>query len=737
MAEIKISELIQQYRNAYPEARSLTDEEILSVINNSASEINLNDDEKISAFGLHEQGYNGLALEYTKQEPEESSIGIAALAVGAGAIIAGLLSRGKIKAGILGKSAKIYKTPRKIKFETVATKVNNNPEFESNPICKHLLYRFQSQHIPKKEKQKYLTMLDMVAENKILNSNKNLMYLFDKFLKNDKSVMSDILQRDAHGHLAAYYSGLPESIIGKELSELNPAELKAVKQWLYRCRESVPKTNLLREFYPSIPSYAEDFPAFVKQIKKLESIDSTPLKPENLQMFNETLLNLTKSNEGGKITSLIPELFPKGKGISESSLKLLQKISKSENFQKLSNEDKRILIMSTILQDTKGDAKTIMSCCERLGFKRVDSEKIVNITKYSNLGEDFMKTTKKSITYEVHGGEIVTNNRHEFFDNAAFDLKEENTFELAQMLYSSKCQKGLTRNLDKMLSKKINEFKAGDFMMPQTPRELYISKAQPMTIVRRGKSYNVRVVKRSEIGEFYAYCHTPINVSARKDASVIQNISKLELQASETMSDRVICTCFVDSKSKCFVSNIYDECFAQGFIGQIPNCKQYVGAGADLGSLAKDKRSLIQHYYNDNGVYLDYASRLNGAYMPDVRKITACNLKKELNISNSEYVKRMDKIKKALGDEPLSIEKLQTIDPEMAAAYKNFLSRRIGDGSKASEAVLRADHDWNEFLCSEFKISDIYTTDVNRLSPEFLEMAANSKNDMVIISMFE
>lgn len=454
-------------------------------------------------------------------------------------------------------------------------------------------------------------------------------------------------------------------------------------------------------------------------------------------MFNETLLNLTKSNEAGKITSLIPELFPKGKEISKSSLKLLQRISKSENFQKLSDEDKRILIMSTILQDTKGDAKTIVSCCERLGFKRVDSEKIVNITKHSNLGEDFMKTTKKSITYEVHGGEIVTNNRHEFFDNAAFDLKEENTLELAQMLYSSKCQKGLTRNLDKMLSKKINEYKAGDFMMPQTSRELYKSKAQPMTIIRKGKSYNVRVVKRSEIKDFYAYCHTPINVSARKDASIIQNISKLELQASETMSDRIICTCFVDSKSNCFVLNQNDKLFAEGFIGQIPNSKQYVGAGADLGSLAKDKRSLIQHYYNDNGVHLDYTSRLDGAYMPDIRKITAYNLKKELNISDSEYIKRMDKIKKALGDEPLSIEKLQSIDPEMASAYKNFLSRRIGEGSSTTDAVLRADYDWNEFLCSEFKISDIYTTDVNRLSPEFLEMAANPKNDMVIISMFE
>lgn len=338
-SEINVKQILEEYRNAYPELRTWTDDEILSVINDAAAGVSLNEDERISIFGLNEQGYSGLKVEKESQKTEtmdkssaaennSNGIGIAALIGGAGVVLAGILTHGKFKAGAknlqkLGfgtKSAKTYQIPRKIKFETVVTKVNNNPELESNPICKHLLNRFQRQYIPKKEKQGYLTMLDMVAENKILNSNKNLIYLcekgtfsiqnksqlkfleeyinnplyhnnkhinanlasltellgfthcekytknvIDKFLKNDKSVMSDILKNNIH--INSYYCGLPESIIGKELSELNPAELKAVKQWLYRFRESVSDTNLLREFYPSIPSYTEDFPAFVKQIK--------------------------------------------------------------------------------------------------------------------------------------------------------------------------------------------------------------------------------------------------------------------------------------------------------------------------------------------------------------------------------------------------------------------------------------------------------------------------------------
>lgn len=68
MTEITIAKIIEQYRSIYPELRNLTDKEILSVINNTAQKINLNEAERISVFGLPEQGFSGLDLE--KQNPK-------------------------------------------------------------------------------------------------------------------------------------------------------------------------------------------------------------------------------------------------------------------------------------------------------------------------------------------------------------------------------------------------------------------------------------------------------------------------------------------------------------------------------------------------------------------------------------------------------------------------------------------------------------------------------------------
>lgn len=65
--EISIKRIIQEYRNAYPELRTLTDEEILSVLNNAAAGVNFNEDERVSMFGLNEQGYSGLGLEKQSQ----------------------------------------------------------------------------------------------------------------------------------------------------------------------------------------------------------------------------------------------------------------------------------------------------------------------------------------------------------------------------------------------------------------------------------------------------------------------------------------------------------------------------------------------------------------------------------------------------------------------------------------------------------------------------------------------
>lgn len=97
----------------------------------------------------------------------------------------------------------------------------------------------------------------------------------------------------------------------------------------------------------------------------------------------------------------------------------------------------------------------------------------------------------------------------------------------------------------------------------------------------------------------------------------------------------------------------------------------------------------------------------------------------------------MDKIKNTLGDEILSLERMSVIDSEMADAYKQFLERRIEKDADFNSAILRDDYAWNEILISEPKIADIYTTHLDRLPDELLELAANPENDFVIVLMYE
>ena len=351
-----------------------------------------------------------------------------------------------------------------------------------------------------------------------------------------------------------------------------------------------------------------------------------------------------------------------------------------------------------------------------------------------------MKTNKNQVEYlEPLNSKITTNQRKEFFDNVAFILKEDNTFQLAKILYSSKEIDDFTRYLDKMLEKRIKEIKSEDFMLPQTSPAEYHKKAKTITIKkeRSGKEYKVRIVKRSEIPNFHAYVHTPENVALQKDASILQNTAKFILASNDNLSKRVLCACYVDGTSKSFVNKRFWEGYGSGFILQVPNNKQYVGAGSDMESTAKDRNHLLSVYYNKNDLINHGQSVPKGTKTSDLKGIISYNIKNILNISDDEYIKRMDKIKNTLGDEILSLERMSVIDSEMADAYKQFLERRIEKDADFNSAILRDDYAWNEILISEPKIADIYTTHLDRLPDELLELAANPENDFIIVLMYE
>lgn len=704
-----------------------------------------------------------------------------------GAIMSPIIGGGFKAAGKTGEKlfekANVHIDPngRKLEyvrpFKVTKEQLINNTKLKDYPECKYLVDRIVGRidTLNKKDKNLNAIFLEMFLSNSALSTNKSLkealsrgnFYIFsdnslkflqdfinypelhsnkyisesladiadyynhkhcikqvegyiEKFIQKDMTVIDDILSDDIH--LFNYYNKIPKSFINKEIEDLTPEEIDKLIEAFLNSSYAPPHQKFLKGIFPAVPTSDNEFLSFANRIVKLSH-------------SNESLINTNKLDNVDNIVSILP-----GTKVSKESIENLKQIRQSKLYKNLSDYDKQILSIATLLQNVDISPKRLVDILQNSGFSKVDSEKTINVLKAANLVADFMKTNKNQVEYlEPLNSKITTNQRKEFFDNVAFILKEDNTFQLAKILYSSKEIDDFTRYLDKMLEKRIKEIKSEDFMLPQTSPAEYHKKAKTITIKkeRSGKEYKVRIVKRSEIPNFHAYVHTPENVSMQKDASILQNTAKFILASNDNLSERVLCACYVDGTSKSFVNKRLVEGYGSGFILQVPNNKQYVGAGSDMKSTAKDRNHLLSVYYNKNDLINYGQSVPKGTKTSDLKGIISYNIKNILNISDDEYIKRMDKIKNTLGDEILSLERMSVIDSEMADAYKQFLERRIGKDADFNSGILRDDYDWNEILISEPQIADIYTTHLDRLPDELLELAANPENDFVIVLMYE
>lgn len=700
-----------------------------------------------------------------------------------GAIMSPIIGGGFKAAGKTGEKlfekANVHIDPngRKLEyvrpFKVTKEQLINNTKLKDYPECKYLVDRIDT--LNKKDKNLNAIFLEMFLSNSALSTNKSLkealsrenFYIYsdnslkflqdfinypelhsnkyisesladiaryynykncikqvegyiEKFIQKDMTVIDDILSDNIH--FFNYYNEIPKSFINKEIEDLTPEEIDKLIEVFLGHSFAPPRQKFLKGIFPAVPTSDNEFLSFANRIVKLSH-------------SNESLINTNKLDNVDNIVSILP-----GTKVSKESIENLKQIRQSKLYKNLSDYDKQILSIATLLQDVDISPKRLVDILQNSGFSKVDSEKTINVLKAANLVADFMKTNKNQVEYlEPLNSKITTNQRKEFFDNVAFILKEDNTFQLAKILYSSKEIDDFTRYLDKMLEKRIKEIKSEDFMLPQTSPAEYHKKAKTITIKkeRSGKEYKVRIVKRSEIPNFHAYVHTPENVALQKDASILQNTAKFILASNDNLSKRVLCACYVDGTSKSFVNKRFWEGYGSGFILQVPNNKQYVGAGSDMESTAKDRNHLLSVYYNKNDLINHGQSVPKGTKTSDLKGIISYNIKNILNISDDEYIKRMDKIKNTLGDEILSLERMSVIDSEMADAYKQFLERRIEKDADFNSAILRDDYAWNEILISEPKIADIYTTHLDRLPDELLELAANPENDFIIVLMYE
>lgn len=547
-----------------------------------------------------------------------------------------------------------------------------------------------------------------------------------------------------YAKVAQYVNLYGADLAYKSLDDLNISQKRNLLNQLSSNKFNHGTPDLVKKIFPCVPetSNPEEFNGTLKKL--LKDINSTPAKMSEvkIQKFNDELDGLMKKSTAGNsaefqelrmlLDNYIPDVSKNidGKLLKETG-ELLSKIGKNKQFKTLNNSEQRKLILSTILSNNKSanmsvediafDAyKTVQS----LGLSEFEAADVYKIVQSADLAERFMKTDKRLAPHSYDNEFDITNRRF-IFDNLAFNLKERDNFKLAQMLYSAKEVEGLTRNLDKLLVKRIKQMKSADFALPQTSAENYQKLAKNTFISRNGINYNVKVVNASEIQDFYAFIHNADGISGLK-GDLDSRIRYTKVSAWGNIdNDRAICMSYISKDNNCSIGT--------GFIFEVPTSNQYAAAGHDIGSRSKDIKRLIAEYFSDNNIAAD-THNFSGIkeYKSDERKMVSDNIKKILNISDDEYIKRMDNLKAELQGRTLTVKEIENIDTELASAYKEFLSRTNADSRHGREAIL-SNGEWNEVIVSNPKVCAIYANNINDVTGELLKKAQEENLPIVLL----
>jgi len=456
----------------------------------------------------------------------------------------------------------------------------------------------------------------------------------------------------------------------------------------------------------------------IEKIEKLSSI-VTKFTDNNVLTVkdNPELNNLLK-----ELSTTMPEIYNQIGGSENfiNTLKTLQKITKNPNFSKLNDNDKKTLTLATLLHNTnptlgsrKESAIDGLFISQKFGLSQNDQNKLFHIIESSNLVREILDTKKELKTFDS----IQYSTKQRAVDFIAFKLSNENTFDMARMLYTAKVRPELTRHFDKLLAEKVNEIKSENFILPQTNAQTMMEYATSTNI----KGHQVLIVDSSKIPDFYAYIHTPeASFATKTSSSRNKKIANFEI-FRQLGDEKVICTSYVGNGKTGAANN-------HGVIVNIDADKSYVGYGHDIFSLAKNQQDMVVEYLHSNGAKASSGKGLKSEH----RSFISSKLKEILKINDSEYIARLDNIKAKLDSKAGSLEEIEKIDKEFAEAYREFLKIDNSGDDRNNIGLLRNDY-WNEILVSNPQVTAYYTKDFNNLPDEYLELAEKNNIPIVIL----
>ena len=423
-----------------------------------------------------------------------------------------------------------------------------------------------------------------------------------------------------------------------DITQLNSIEKRNLLKLLVKNNASLFNTTVSTSIYPLVPKNQEEYCTLLPVLTNAIGINTKPISEEEKIQFFDTLNGLLKnicaSNDLDIYLNSIYQVIPEIKAADiVEAIQVLKIMVINPKFLSLSQEDKNILTIATLLKDisenpleSSFDAFYIM---QRFNLPEDMQLKIYELIKTSNWFEKLSK---------VKNGEV-----NKIAQDIAFETRHSNTFELSKILceadlslYSPEQRKEM-KILADIIDSYLKKLQETQIFLPQTiiPKASQIKNGEVLS--KDGISNVIFQINKTD---------KPLSSYGFQEGTTLENWQGL-VHGLDTEQQLQIFTTFslIDSEALLSSSYItpreYRGFRKQGLILDVNPNDIHAGYFKDFGSgFKKDIDTLKQHYLfpekKQNTIWGGNRSQYR-TYFPNL-------IKRKLDYYDSDYLRTIREI---------------------------------------------------------------------------------------------
>ena len=541
------------------------------------------------------------------------------------------------------------------------------------------------------------------------------------------------------------------------IKELNNEEKRELLNKIMAESTSIFTSKLNSKDFPLVPKSQEEYCAIVPKLANSIGMEIKALSERELKAFNTSLENLIKKipniNLDKKPKEIKKDLENVLIGISESkktqqdstsiqnNLKLLQDITKNQDFQRLNIKDQKTLTIAILLHNLNksennpnasyNSAFNAFYIIQKLNLDEEEQLKIYEIIKNQNWQENFkeenirknprIKWCFESENYsKEEKNKIINTEIKKIAQDIAFETRHGNTFELTKIL-SRAILESEGKNLNefnihlKEIEKYIDHIKKTQIFLPQ-------AKFPKASQIKNGEIMSENEIKNTVLD--LDKCDFNLEKYGFEKGTTKDNLYMLVhgLDRADQLSNFSTFS-IIDTEallSTSYMKPANHKVFRQqGIILDVHSNDIHAGFFKDFGSGTKKTLEVAKKEYIFPETNAGFFNRSEyRTYISDL-------IKKKLNLNDKNYVELIEKIQNLK-----SWTTIQKFDPKVANVLKTIFD-------EMEMGKRRYGRQYNEFLVSKPKIQAIfsYGQDYEKI-PTFLKKFAMD-NDLPIILLGE